>query len=173
MPTLADVRRVVDNSPTLRNLHDAELAHRSSTRVDYSLARRATLSAHQAGRLSRFEICDAHPELMRAAKFCGEKITDPCPICDKGPLVLVSYVFSDEFSKRDNGRVWLRGDLAPLLQHREVRLYTVEVCVDCSWNHVRGQLMLSDGGSSEGGTPGKRGRRASAAPERRGRRATT
>jgi hypothetical protein len=146
----------------LRNVRGGELTSRGAGRVDYSLARKATLRAHQAGRLSRFEICDAHPDLLRAAKFSGEKTNEVCPICDKGPLVLVSYVFSDEFSKRDNGQVWPRGDLAPLLELREVKLYTVEVCVDCSWNHVRSQLMLANDRDSEGTGPSRRrGRRAS------------
>ena len=128
---------------------------RKAARVDYSLARKAVLRSFKAGRTSRFDICDAHPELLRAAKFCGEKTSDLCPVCERGSLLLVSYVFSDAFSKRDNGRVWPRGDLAPLLKLKEARLYTVEVCTDCGWNHVRSQLMLT--GSAGRG----KGRRAS------------
>jgi hypothetical protein len=69
----------------------------------------------------------------------------------EAPLVLVSYAFSDEFPKRENGRVWAdRSDLGPLLGYREVRLYTVEVCQDCSWNHLRTQLAVGRGGSRRG-----------------------
>lgn len=110
--------------------------------VDYTLARKATLRAVQAGHVSRAEVCDAHPDLLRAASYSGERTEQACPVCSAGKLVLVSYVFSDELSKRENGRVWPRDDLAPLLKLREVRLYTVEVCVDCSWNHLRSQLAL-------------------------------
>jgi hypothetical protein len=124
--------------------------------VDYSLARRATLRSFRAGRLSRFEICDAHPDLVRAARFAGQKTNDMCPICDRGPVVLVKYVFSDEFSKRENGQVWTHDDIAPLLKLREARVYSVEVCPDCSWNHLRSQLMLSNGRARQ-----RRGRRAS------------
>ena len=124
--------------------------------VDYSLARRATLRAYQSGRLSRLEICDAHPDLLRAARFAGERTSIGCPICDRGPVLLVKYVFSDDLSKRENGRVWTTDDVGPLLKLREARLYTVEVCPDCSWNHLRAQLTLSNGRARQ-----RRGRRAS------------
>jgi hypothetical protein len=132
-------------------------------RVDYSLARRATLRRFQAGHLSRFEICDAHPDLLRAARFCGKPTNDRCPICERGALILVSYVFSDEFPARENGRVWSeRDDVSPLLKMREARLYTVEVCPDCSWNHLRSQMMFANG----------RARRAQGIGRRRGRAST-
>ena len=124
--------------------------------VDYSLARKAVLRAYHSGRVSRFEICDAHPDLLRAARFCGERTTSPCPVCDYGPVFLVSYLFSDELSKQENGRVWKHGDLAPLMKFREARLYTVEVCTDCSWNHVRSQLWVGRGGRARRVRPGRR-----------------
>lgn len=112
--------------------------------VDYSLARRAVLLALRSGGLGKADVCDAHPDLVRAANYSGEQIPDECPVCG-GDLRLVSYVFSDELPRRENGKVWRRGDLAPLLKFREARLYTVEVCVDCSWNHVRWQLAVGHG----------------------------
>src|SRR5262249_35738605 len=39
--------------------------------VDYTLAKRALLREFRTGLLSRLEICDAHPELLRAAKYMG------------------------------------------------------------------------------------------------------
>jgi hypothetical protein len=115
----------------------------AASRVDYSLARRAVLRDYHSGQVSRFEICDAHPDLLRAARYSGEKVSEACPVCDGGPLVLVSYAFSDSFPKRDNGKVWSRTDLAPLLKLRDARLYTVEVCLDCSWNHVLSQVTFA------------------------------
>lgn len=150
----------MDNSRTLGEQRGREKLPQvpSTGRVDYSLARKATLRAFHAGRLSRLDICDAHPDLIRAARFCGEKSPAPCPVCDRGPVTLVSYVFSDDFSKQENGRVWESRDVSPLMKLREARLYTVEVCTDCSWNHVRSQLMLSNPRSSRSQ---RRGRRAS------------
>jgi hypothetical protein len=117
--------------------------------VDYSLARRSVLRDFRAGRTSRLEICDAHPELIRAARYCGEKTSQSCPVCGHGSLTLVSYAFSDEL-KRSNGGVWNREDVAPLRKLREARLYTIEVCVDCSWNHLRTQLAFSRTSTARG-----------------------
>jgi hypothetical protein len=114
----------------------------AATRVDYSLARRAILRDYHAGHVSRFEICDAHPDLLRAARYAGEKTGDACPVCEGGPIVLVSYAFSDSFPKRENGKVWARNDLAPLMKLPDARLYTVEVCVECSWNHLLSQTAF-------------------------------
>jgi hypothetical protein len=127
--------------------------------VDYSMARRAVLRDLASGRTSRLEACDAHPDLLRAAKYCGEVTQDVCPVCDKGPLALVSYVFSDELPKRENGMVWSRENLNPLLRYGEVRLYTVEVCTDCSWNHLRSQVAVGKGSGRR--SPTRRERRAS------------
>src|ERR687888_319496 len=88
---------VVDNRPHM----DAAAV----SRVDYSLARRAVLREYHSGQISRFEICDAHPDLLRAARYSGEKTPSACPVCDGGPVALVSYAFSDAFPKRENGKV--------------------------------------------------------------------
>jgi hypothetical protein len=136
----------------------SRLGASGGSHVDYSLARRSVLLAYRSGQVSRLELCDAHPDLMRAARSMGEAIDGACPICDSSGLVLVSYVFSDELPKRENGAVWPRTDLAPLLKFREVRLYTVEVCPDCAWNHLRSQVTVGRGGARR---TARRGRRAS------------
>ena len=45
--------------------------------VDYTLAKRALLRQMRTGLLSRADICDAHPELIRAAKNVGENSAGP------------------------------------------------------------------------------------------------
>src|SRR5688500_9343592 len=72
--------------------------------VDYRLARRAALASVRQGSLDTADICDAHPELMRAAKNIGEKCDPVCPVCSHDSLRLVRYVYGPEL-KRDNGRV--------------------------------------------------------------------
>jgi hypothetical protein len=126
-----------------------------ASRVDYSLARRAVLREYHSGHVSRFEICDAHPDLLRAARYAGEKTSSPCPVCDGGPLLLISYAFSDAFPKKENGKVWSSRDVAPLMKLSDARLYTVEVCLDCSWNHLLSQVAFA------GRARGRRPRRAS------------
>jgi hypothetical protein len=73
--------------------------------IDYTLAKRAILRDTQAGLQSVNDLCDAHPELMRAAKYVGEPTRVDCPLCGKDKLVLLAYVYGDAL-KHDNGRVW-------------------------------------------------------------------
>src|SRR3954466_6174113 len=58
--------------------------------VDYTLAKRALLREFRGGLLSRFEICDAHPELLRAARYMGEPSSRTCPVCDRDELKLLA-----------------------------------------------------------------------------------
>jgi len=51
--------------------------------VDHRMARRATINEVHRGRLGREEVCDAHPELMRAARSVGKRTETPCPICSE------------------------------------------------------------------------------------------
>ena len=50
--------------------------------VDYRLARNVVVSEYRKGNLSRLDICDAHPELVRAAIDAGEASEEDCPICE-------------------------------------------------------------------------------------------
>lgn len=105
--------------------------------VDYSLARRSVIAAVRRGLLSTSDVCDAHPELLRAAKNIGDHSTTPCPICSHETLRNVRYVYGEHLG-RDNGRVvypadWLK-DLAR--DHEQFTCYIVEICIDCQWNHL-------------------------------------
>ncbi len=105
--------------------------------VDYRLARRAALASLRRGSLDTGDVCDAHPELMRAGKNIGEDAEQPCPICSHDSLKFVRYVYGDEL-KRNSGRVvyppeWLR---ELVTTYDQFTCYVVEVCVDCAWNHL-------------------------------------
>ena len=125
--------------------------------VDYRLARRSILVALRRGSLDSSDVCDAHPELLRAAKNIGEDVDSPCPICSHDTLRCVRYVYGEEL-KRNNGRVvypaeWL-GELVST--HDQFTCYVVEVCVDCHWNHLlraymAGRRSLGTSGSSGNG----------------------
>ena len=109
----------------------------SGPTVDYSLARRSVLSSLRRGLLSTTDVCDAHPELLRAGKNIGETVAAPCPVCSHEALRWVRYVYGEEL-KTNNGRVvypsaWL-AELAE--KYEQFTCYVVEVCVDCSWNHL-------------------------------------
>ena len=45
-----------------------------SSVTDYALARRAVLRDFRRGTLTRLDVCDAHPELIRAAQFIGTDV---------------------------------------------------------------------------------------------------
>ena len=46
-------------------------ASRNGGVVDYRLTREAVVREYRKGRLSRLDVCDAHPELQRAANGAG------------------------------------------------------------------------------------------------------
>lgn len=109
---------------------------RAMSAVDYRMAKRAVLRDLRKGFVSRVEVCDAHPELVRAARFIGEATKDDCPVCDEPSLKVVFYTYGSEL-KRENGRVRRKKELDELrARYGEFACYVVEVCTECSWNHL-------------------------------------
>jgi hypothetical protein len=106
--------------------------------TDYALARRAVLRDLRRGALTRLDVCDAQPELLRAARNIGLPSDDACPVCGETDLRLVSYVYGENL-KQANGRcISGANELARLgARHDEFACYDVEVCVECRWNHLR------------------------------------
>jgi hypothetical protein len=106
--------------------------------TDYALARRAVLRDFRRGALTRVDVCDAQPELLRAARNIGSPAPDDCPVCGTGDLRVVSYVYGEAL-KQANGRAVANADELQRLgaRHDEFACYDVEVCVDCRWNHLR------------------------------------
>lgn len=104
--------------------------------IDYRLARHRLLSEYRKGRLARSEVCDAHPELLRAARGVGEETDQLCPVCAETNVVLVSYVFGPRMPPE--GRcVTTKAELTKLRRGAaELACYVVEVCPGCSWNHL-------------------------------------
>jgi hypothetical protein len=114
--------------------------------VDYTLAKRGLLRDFRRGLLSRLDICDAHPELIRAARNVGEVATRCCPVCREESLRLLAYVFSEEL-KADNGRVWeLSKALNLAAECGDGTCYVVEVCTHCSWNHLSEAFVARSAG---------------------------
>ncbi|MGA2037440.1 MAG: DUF5318 family protein [Acidimicrobiales bacterium] len=105
-------------------------------RVEYRLARNAVVREFRKGRLSRLDVCDAHPELLRAARNVGVPLVEECPICEETSVVHVTYVFGPRLpahgrcasSPEELARLCGRAD--------EVACYVVEVCSRCAWNHL-------------------------------------
>lgn len=113
--------------------------------VDYRLARRSLITEYRKGRIARHEVCDAHPELLRAARNVGDELSEQCPICEDAALVLVTYVFGPRLPR--HGRcVADRKELAKLHRRKdELACYLVEVCPDCGWNHLAQAFPIGGG----------------------------
>ncbi|HET9601613.1 MAG TPA: DUF5318 family protein [Acidimicrobiales bacterium] len=117
--------------------------------VDHRLARRALIAEYRKGRLARHQVCDAHPELIRAARSVGRPTTSDCPICAEEKLVLVTYAFGPRLPA--HGRcVTTTSELQQLHRRSEqYSAYVVEACPSCSWHHLLRVLPL-------GGRPARR-----------------
>ena len=105
--------------------------------VDYRLARQSLILSVRQGLISTTDVCDAHPELLRAARNIGDETQRACPMCSHEAVRFVRYVYGDELG-RNSGRVvypaeWLQ-ELVEEYEH--FTCYVVEVCVDCAWNHL-------------------------------------
>jgi hypothetical protein len=109
--------------------------------VDFRLARNAVIQDFRAKRVTQEDVCDAHPELLRAAK-AGIVTTEECPICEDRYLIHVTYAFGPRLPARgrcvDSAREMRRLDQSG----DELSCYVVEVCPGCSWNHLVRRLPL-------------------------------
>lgn len=105
-------------------------------RVDYRMARRAVLRDVRSGLRSRSDVCDAHPELLRAAKWIGEPAGD-CPLCEQDGLVHVTYVFPRHGKTARRGQAVTRDSLPGRVRKLgDLAVYTVEACRACGWHHL-------------------------------------
>lgn len=106
-------------------------------RVDYRMARRATLRDVREGLRSRDDVCDAHPDLLRAGKHIGVEVAKACPLCDERELRHVTYIFPTYGPKARRGQAVPRESVgAQMRRYGDLHVYTVEVCLACRWHHL-------------------------------------
>ncbi len=112
--------------------------------VDYRLQRRRLLADIEAGLVARSEACDIHPELLRVARNAAAPYGRDCPLCDAGDLRLVAYVFGPRLG--GGGKCVVNDEELQRLAKRqgEFVAYEVEVCPECSWNHLVRRYPLHD-----------------------------
>lgn len=104
--------------------------------IDYALRRRRVLADVAAGRLPLADVRDAQPYLLRAARFHGQPTARGCPLCRKTALTDVTFVYGDTLGE-SSGRACAPVELDALdAAHPELRVFVVEVCAGCSWNHL-------------------------------------
>lgn len=125
---------------TLRTVRSGEELSAEKTvtglgQIEYRLARDSIIREYQRGRLSRVDVCDAQPELMRVARNLGKPTEVECPICEEAELVHVFFAFGPRLpasGRAIGGPAEMRG----LTRGRDVAFYLVEVCPECGWNHL-------------------------------------
>jgi len=121
--------------------------------IDHRFARRALINEYRRGRLRKDQVCDAHPELIRAASNVGTQTSVRCPICDECEVRLVTYVFGPRLPSF--GRVvttraeFMRMNRRP----EELTAYMVEACVECRWHHLLRVVPLGGRSSRSPVTP--------------------
>jgi Family of unknown function (DUF5318) len=110
--------------------------------IDYRLARQSVLRRYREGELSRHDVCDAHPELIRAGLEYSTPVAQTCPVCEAHQLAHVSYVFGPRLPS--HGRcVNSDAELERIRKRKGAfTCYVVEVCTGCRWNHLRSAYLL-------------------------------
>ena len=104
--------------------------------IDHRLARRMLISEVKRGRLKQEAVCDAHPELLRAARNIGTQTTTICPICEDTELKLVTYVFGHGLPAQGHCVLTCQQMRQIEARSSEANAYVVEACVSCKWNHL-------------------------------------
>lgn len=110
--------------------------HAGEAQVEYRLVRDAVVRDVRRGRVDPVDVCDAHPELLRAARNVGRPLGDDCPICGEERMVQVTYVFGAGLPP--GGRCPGTATELNRLRRRTqpVLCYDVEVCPGCAWHHL-------------------------------------
>ncbi|MCL1838170.1 MAG: DUF5318 domain-containing protein [Propionibacteriaceae bacterium] len=113
--------------------------------VNYALQRRNTLQSLQRPQRIFADSCDADPMLLRSAHHHGEESKVPCPICNNERLLNLNYVFGDQLGQY-SGRIKTTAELSEMQsEYGEFKVFVVEVCVECGWNHLINSYLLGDG----------------------------
>lgn len=103
--------------------------------IEYRLARDSIIRDYRRGRLSRIEVCDAQPELMRVAAHHGKPTEIECPICEEANLVTVLFAFGPRLPA--SGRaITTTAEMRSASRVPDASFYLVEVCTQCRWNHL-------------------------------------
>ena len=112
-------------------------------RIDYRLQRRVALDNLSVGNRALEQPCDAHPELLRAARHLGEPRGERGPVCAEVELVTLHYAFLQNGPRTQGGRVVEPSRLARYAQrHGDLTVYEVEVCQGCRCNHLVSQRVV-------------------------------
>ncbi len=113
-------------------------------RIDYRMARLATIRDVQEGMRTPADVRDAHPDLVRAGKHIGEVVAKGCPLCKKDDLRHVTYIFPTWGKTKNRGQAVPRASVGNFRKRfGDLAVYTVEVCIGCKWHHLVEKLDVA------------------------------
>lgn len=113
--------------------------------IDHSLARRQAIFEIRRTGGWTFDGEDTDPYLLRAAAHYGTPTDRDCPICTKRKVTDLIYVYSRELGYA-SGRARRPSELSGLAKtHGFLKIFELEVCEGCGWNHVMTTYLLGDG----------------------------
>ncbi|MFZ1671293.1 MAG: DUF5318 family protein [Candidatus Nanopelagicales bacterium] len=132
--------------PELREPEDVDDPTVPRRVVDHTLQRRSALASLVLTATGASDHLDPHPYLLRAARNHGISAQERCPWCRKEEsLKYLNYVYGDELGAY-SGRLRTATELRSMaFEHGQFRVYVVEVCADCGWNHLVRSYVLGDG----------------------------
>lgn len=113
--------------------------------IDHRLARRMLIAEVKRGRIRQEAVCDAHPELLRAARNVGTETSTICPICEEVELRLVTYVFGHGLPAQGHCVSTAKQMASLNRRSSEASAYVVEACTECHWNHLLRVLPVGGG----------------------------
>jgi hypothetical protein len=132
----------IDVSPEPEKVDDPS---RPREVIDHSLARREAIYEIRRTGGFHFDGTDTDPYLLRAAAHYGVATDRDCPICTKHKLDELTYVYSKELGYF-SGRIYSKKELIPLsYKYGFLRVFDVEICQGCGWNHLLTSYVLGDG----------------------------
>ncbi|MCL5047720.1 MAG: DUF5318 domain-containing protein [Firmicutes bacterium] len=104
--------------------------------IEYRLSREILVRDFEKGRISKADICDAQPELLRLAHHIGQSNGEKCPICKNNQVVLVYFMFGPQLPR--SGKPVAPGfELLSMMKARpDANFYEVEICTGCNWNFL-------------------------------------
>lgn len=108
------------------------------------MRRRRLLSDVAAGTVTRSDVCDPHPSLLRLARRNAPPLDEDCPLCTEGRLAVVGYAFGPRMGAA--GRSVTSDNEIERLAARRGRftIYEVEICPSCGWNHLMRSYAVGD-----------------------------
>lgn len=120
-----------------------------SSTIDYRLAKRAVVRRLHDGELTTDQVCDAHPELVRASTHIGRRTARACPVCamatdhqgdgGQSPTTVIetTWLYGDGLRQKNGHLVEDSRDLANYeRRYPSFSAWTVECCVQCGWNYL-------------------------------------